>query len=399
MKNSSGFTRRASFGLLAAAPLLGRGLDTDITIGALLSLTGDWSTLGIASKALLEIAVAEINTFLATLSAPGRVVLRVEDTKLDPTAAVNAARVLAGQGVKLLIGPQSSAEARAILPVLTDNDMIAISQGSTAGSLSLAGDNLYRFVPDDSVEAVAIVAMALARGMKTLVPAWRNDPGNAGLAIAARRLFTAAGGTVTAGVQYETAGVNYADVARQIAAQAATGSAGKTAIFHAAFDEVVDVFRAASAVSGLDALPWYGTDGVALSVPLASDKQASAFATKVGFVAPTLLRPDLSKPKWQPLVDAVVQKTKLDPDAFALAAYDACWCGMIARLLNGGAYVATMKTCLAQAAETYFGATGWGRLNANGDRAYGDFEFWGLDGAAKWVPRAMYESGVFTPIV
>jgi branched-chain amino acid transport system substrate-binding protein len=398
MKPSTGFTRRAGLGLLAAAPLLGRGLDNDISIGALLSLTGDWSTLGIASRALLEIAVAEINNFLALISAPGRVRLLVEDTKLDPNAAVNSVRVLAGQGVKLIIGPQSSAEARAILPVLAENDMIAISQGSTAGSLSLPGDNLFRFVPDDAVEAVAIVAMALARGMKTIVPAWRNDPGNAGLAIAARRLFTAAGGTVTAGVQYGTENVNFGDVARQIATQAAGGPAGKTAVFLASFDEVVDMFRSAGSVSGLGDLPWYGTDGAALNAPLAADKQAAAFATKVGFVAPTLLRPDLSKPKWQPLVDAVVTKTKLDPDAFALAAYDACWCGMIARLLNGGTYVATMKPCLMQAAETYFGATGWGRLNANGDRAYGDFEFWGLDGSAKWVPRAMYEAGVFTTV-
>src|SRR3954452_3042979 len=126
-RSTQGITRRAGLGLLAgagaAAPLMARGLASDLTIGALLSLTGDWSTLGIASKALLEIAVAEINAFFDSISAPGRVRLRVEDTKLDPTAAVTSARVLAAAGVKLVIGPQSSAEARAILPVLDQNDM------------------------------------------------------------------------------------------------------------------------------------------------------------------------------------------------------------------------------------------------------------------------------------
>ena len=104
-------TRRAGLGLLAGAgvaPLVARGLGGDITIGALLSLTGDWSTLGITSKALLEIAVAEINAFFDATSTPGRVTLRVEDTKLDPAAAVNGLRSLAGAGAKLVIGPQSS---------------------------------------------------------------------------------------------------------------------------------------------------------------------------------------------------------------------------------------------------------------------------------------------------
>src|SRR3954468_11700807 len=97
-----GMTRRAGLGLLAASaatPLLARGLGSDITIGALLSLTGDWSTLGITSKALLEMAVAEINALFEATGTPGRVSLRVEDTKLDPAAAVNSFQSLVGAGV------------------------------------------------------------------------------------------------------------------------------------------------------------------------------------------------------------------------------------------------------------------------------------------------------------
>jgi branched-chain amino acid transport system substrate-binding protein len=398
---SAGFTRRASLGLLAATaatPLLGRGFGSDITIGALLSLTGDWSTLGLTSKALLQIAVNEINTFLDSTGTPGRVTLRIEDTKLDPAAAVNSLRSLAGAGVKLVIGPQSSAEAAAILPLLDSNGMIAISQGSTAGSLSLPGDSLYRFVPDDSVEAVAIVAAARAGGITTIVPAWRGDAGNRGLEIAVRRLFTAAGGTVTAGVEYPVSGANFADVASQVSKAVLAGPAGKTAVFLASFDDVVDVFHAAASAAGLSAIPWYGSDGQALSVPLASDSAAAAFAMQTGFVTPTLLRSDPARPKWQPLVDAVTASTKIEPDAFSLAAYDACWCGILARLLAGGDYVPAWKSFLTQSAETFYGATGWGRLNANGDRAYGDFEFWGLKtvgDAAKWTSMATYQGGAF----
>ncbi len=402
--NQLGITRRAGLGLLAASaasPLLGRGLGNDITIGALLSLTGDWSTLGITSKALLEIAVAEINRWFESTGSPGRVTLRVEDTKLDPVAVVNSFQSLVGAGAKLIIGPQSSAEARAILKLLDDAGAIAISQGSTAGSLSLPGDSLYRFVPDDALEAEAIVAAVRSRGLKTIVPAWRADPGNRGIAVAVRRIFTAAGGTVTQGVEYPTDGANFGDVAREIGRQAALGPADSTAVQLSSFDEVVDVFHAATAVERLKSKPWFGSDGVALSVPLLSDRPAAAFAAATGFLAPTLLRPDVARPKWEPLVKAVIAKTGIEPDAFALAAYDACWCGVLARLLSGGDYAPTWKAFLPQAAEMFFGATGWGRLNGNGDRAFGDFEFWGLSSngdhpPAKWVSRASYQAGVYT---
>jgi branched-chain amino acid transport system substrate-binding protein len=398
MALQSGITRRAGLGLLAGAPLLGKNFTSDITVGALLSLTGSWSTLGQTSKALLETAVGEINSFFGSIGSPGRIRLQVEDTKLDPATCVNSLRVLAGSGAKLVIGPQSSAEAAAIRLKLEDARMIAISQGSTASSLSMPGDNLFRFVPDDSVEAQAVVAMALAGGIQTIVPCWRADAGNQGLASSVRRLFTAAGGKVTKGVEYSADSPSFPDVVKAVAAEVASGATGKTAVYLAAFDEVVDLFRSASGNAALQAVPWYGSDGVALSVPLASDSIAAAFAVKTGYANPTLLRPDISRARWQPLVAPTVAATGLEPDAFGLAAYDAFWCGMLARLLSGSNQIAEWKQYLALNAGMFFGATGWGQLNANGDRAEGDFEFWALrtvNGSPKWTSVSTWQNGVF----
>jgi branched-chain amino acid transport system substrate-binding protein len=343
-------------------------------------------------------AVDELNSFLRGVGSTGRIRLQVEDTRLDPATCMNSLRVLAGSGAKLVIGPQSSAEAAAIRLKLEDFRMISISQGSTASSLSTPGDNLFRFVPDDSVEAQAVVAMAQAAGIQTIVPCWRADAGNQGLASSVRRLFTAAGGKVTKGVEYTTGAPVFADVVKAVAADVATGGAGKTAVYLAAFDEVVDLFRSATGVSALQSVPWYGSDGVALSVPLASDPIASAFAVKTAYANPTLLRPDIARPKWQPLVQPTLTATGIEPDAFGMAAYDAFWCGMVARMLSGSNQIAEWKQYLSMVAGMYFGATGWGQLNANGDRAQGDFEFWTLrnvSGASKWAVSATWQSGVF----
>jgi branched-chain amino acid transport system substrate-binding protein len=398
MSSTPNLTRRAGLALMAA-PLLARAdtLTSDITVGALLSLTGGWATLGQTSRALLEMAVADMNTFLSSAGAQGRVRLRVEDTRLDANACVNSLRVLTGAGANMIIGPQSSSEAGAIRPLLAGSNAFCISQGSTASTLSLPGDNLFRWVPDDALEAEALVAMVQAAGIRTLVPCWRADAGNRGLATAVRRLFQAAGGTVTDGLEYSTDTPNFTDIAARISGQVVT-SGGRTAVYLAAFDEVVDLFRAATAVPGLSSINWYGSDGVAFSVPLATDAVAADFAVKTNYANPTLLRSDSARAKWEPLVKAVTESTKIEPDAFALAAYDAFWCGMTARLLAGSNDLIAWKRYITFTAENFFGATGWGRLNANGDRAFGDFEFWALrnhTGTPQWTSIAKYDNGLF----
>ena len=393
-----GVSRRASLALMAA-PLIARAHDLggDIAFGALLSLTGDWSTLGKTSNALLNIAVAEMNAALTAAGAKTRVRLQVEDTRLDPAACVNSLRVLAAAGASLIVGPQSSAEAAAILPLLNSAGVICISQGSTSSALALPGDNLFRFVPDDTLEAQAVVALAQAEGIRTLVPCWRADGGNQGLAASVRRLFQAAGRTVTAGVEYPAVFPSFSGVVQQLSSQLQGASNGPAAMYLAAFDEVVDLFHAAAAVPGLASARWFGSDGVALSVPLATDPAAAAFAIQTGYANPTLLRSDTARAKWEPLVKTVTAGTGIEPDAFALAAYDAAWCALLARLLAGSGDVPTWKAYLSLAAETFFGATAWGRLNANGDRAFGDFEFWALakpNGTPQWVSVAQYENQI-----
>jgi branched-chain amino acid transport system substrate-binding protein len=390
-------SRRAGLAAMAA-PFLARAQNQsgDLVVGALLSLTGGWATLGQASKTLLEMAVDEMNAFLDGAGSQLRVRLRIEDTQLLPDVCVNSLRALTGAGANLIIGPQSSSEAAAIKPLLNDLRALCISQGSTASTLSLPGDNLFRWVPDDPLEAEAVAALAKAQGIRTLVPCWRADAGNRGLAASVRQQFQDAGGMVSAGMEYPTDAPVFSSVVQQISSQLQSAT-GPAAIYLAAFDEVVDLFRAATGDARLGSVPWYGSDGVAFSAPLANDPIAAAFAAKTKYANPTLLRPENARAKWEPLVQSGVDAGGDEPDAFALAAYDAFWCGMIARLLAGSNDLAAWKSYLPFAAENFFGATGWGRLNANGDRAYGDYDFWALrmaDGDAQWVSVAQYESEI-----
>jgi ABC-type branched-subunit amino acid transport system substrate-binding protein len=175
---------------------------TTITVGALLSLTGTWSSLGLDSQAALEIAAQNINAELTRQGVNARVQVVVADTQLNPDTALQKLQALAQSGTRIVIGPQSSAEVRTLKPYADQNGIVIISQGSTASSLAIAGDNVFRFVPDDTREAVAVATLLRADGIRTLIPVWRADTGNQDLASSVRRAFQAGGGTVTDGVPY-----------------------------------------------------------------------------------------------------------------------------------------------------------------------------------------------------
>src|SRR5919197_1767218 len=162
-----------------------------IQIGALLDLKSGWTSLGRASRVTLRLAAAD--------AGATRVRLRIVDVQGNPDLAVRELRRLAASGVHVVIGPESSTEVRAVRAAAESLGVVVVSQGSTAHSLAISGDNVFRLVPDDRREAEVMVALLKHQGVETIVPAWRDDPGNAGLVTSLRSGFRARGGRVTAG--------------------------------------------------------------------------------------------------------------------------------------------------------------------------------------------------------
>src|SRR5437870_1084409 len=311
-----------------AAPSAGAAQGArEVHIGALLSLTGDGATLGTTSKAALEIAAQRWNS--SRQGKQVRVVLDVENTNLEPEQAQAALTRLADKGVRIVIGPQSSSEVAAISETAAARGVLVASQGSTASSLGLTDDNVFRFVPTDRVEGRASVDLMLKNGATTIVPMWRNDRGNNGLADSVRAAATASGATVTGGVRYEPDTTDFsaalADLSTQV--QAAVGSAGpdKVAVYLAGFEEVADIFTAARTVTGLDGVRWYGGDGSAQSKALLASSPAT-FATSVkvkGYPSPLVAVPaGVAKRDANP-VSKITKRAKNQADAFTPAASDA----------------------------------------------------------------------------
>ena len=364
-------------------------------IGVLATLTGSGFTLGQDTVAALQIAEEQLEADAISQHGGYRFKFFVRDTQHDPSKALEAIKDLDRRGAQIIIGPQTSSEVAMIKPYADAHNILVISQGSTAHSLAIPEDNIFRLCPDDTLEAKAIVALMSHDGIQTIVPLWRNDAGNNGLHDSVKARFEALGGTVASGFQYEPTTTDFTLAITSIASQ--VGAGGSTiAVYLAAFDEVVDIFHAAQSNLTLSTTMWYGSDGVALSAALTGDATAAAFAESVDYPNPIFGLPDSLQSEWQPIADEIEARTGIKPDAFALSTYDALF--VIQRALEDVGDLKNFvdfKTAFVREADAYSGITGSTALNSAGDRANGDFDFWAVRNDT-WVRIGTYNNGVLT---
>jgi branched-chain amino acid transport system substrate-binding protein len=254
-----------------------------------------------------------------------------------------------------------------------------VSQGSTAHSLARAGDNVFRLVPDDQREAEAMVALLNHDHVKAVAPIWRNDAGNAGLVKSLRARFK---GLISDGVAYSTSTSSFSTQVAALRQQVGVFQGrkiGKVAVYLAAFDEVVDLFHAAAGDKTLSSVPWYGSDGVALTTRLLKDAPAATFASRHGYPNPTLGLDANAERRSASLRALIRARLGSEPDAFALTTYDALQIIARAAQRTGGARpIGRFKRRFARIAHGYEGVTGRIVLNAAGDRAFGSFDFWAV---------------------
>ncbi len=373
------------------------GKNREVIIGGLFSLTGNWSTLGATSTAAMELATSDVNTYLAQHGVPLRIRPCIEDTKLRPDLALEHLQTLKARGIRIVVGPQSSAEAQHLKTYADEQGMIIVSQGSTAHALALPDDNLFRFCPDDVLEGKAIAALMHDDGIKAYLSLGRYDPGNSGLNLSIRKAFADRGGALVGGVRYSpefetdfNAELKYLE-AKLSQAQSIYGK--DVAIYAAAFDEITRIFNQAvkEGYASLSTVRWYGSNGVAKSAVLVNNASAAAFAEKTGYPAPIFGLDETLRGKWEPVARHIQDVTGIMPDTYALSVYDAVWVASLAYLrADIDCSIGDLKAAFVRQANGYKGITGSTSLNSVGDRKFGNYDFWAIrDGV--WRQVAVYD--------
>jgi branched-chain amino acid transport system substrate-binding protein len=144
-----------------------------VLIGALLPLTGISSSLGESEEAALKIAFKDVNEKFLKNHSGIRIGLVIEDTQTNPAVSLEELKHLTTKGIRIVIGPATSAELQVTQEYANLNGVLLLSPSSTTPSLSIQGNNVFRFAPDDIHQAQAICKLMWDDGIRVVLPFWR----------------------------------------------------------------------------------------------------------------------------------------------------------------------------------------------------------------------------------
>jgi branched-chain amino acid transport system substrate-binding protein len=379
--------------LLASPPVFARktnGVEPVITLGALITRdpAGDPDT-----QAAIRFALKDVNAFFASLGEGPKAsfLLNTRGTGLDAEVARQKIEVLAARRLKVIIGPESSAEVAAIKSFADDHGMVLISHCSTAPSLAIADDSIYRLVPSDLRQAQAIAQLIRDTGHTALIPVWREGVWGDDISSATLAQFTASGGVVYPGVRFNPEATDYAADLVELNAQLNDARAhfgGEVAVGFFSFgQEGARMLSQAAAFPALAEVSWFGSDGTALSREILNDAQAARFAESTGFY--NTLFTDSRNPRADALRARISTAIGGGGVHFcSMAAYDAVWLAALAAAIAGVDDIEAFKTALEQVAGEFEGVTGSTRLDEAGDRADAAYDVWAIqavNGQWAWV--------------
>jgi len=223
---------------------------------------------------------------------------------------------------------------------------------------------------------------------------WRTDIYGNELVGAVREDFEKLGGTVLSGIGYVPYTGDFSSSLNRInfiiwsqdlkslaskVSQAVTHyGAGKVGVYLVAFDEVAPIYIGAQNLPVLSDVKWFGSDGSVLNNKLLKNMDAVLFAVKTGFVNP-IYAVDNKSYKFKLIENQIQEMIGRAHRAYAEVTYDAFWVAALTENATLGTKdINYLKKTFVQIANSHTGITGDTSLNEEGDRKYGDYDFWAI---------------------
>ncbi len=364
-----------------------------IKIAGILPLTGDLASYGKRAKVAMEMAIRDFEEEYGV-----DVEYVVEDTATDPNIAFEKLQSLFARGYRFIVGPMTSAEVRQLSKYADQNGILMVSPSSTAPELAV-DDNTLRFVPTDVFQSKAVAAYIAQQGIKCVVLSWRGDAWGDGLAKATKEELTKLGVQVVAEVRYDPKAPEFGQYVSSIASgvRQCIESVGSeaSAVELIAFGEAKDILNLAADYPELMEVKWYGSDGTAQLTEVV--EQACEPASRVGLDSP-VFAPAETQLK-QEFVSRFMDEAGEEPDAYSIINYDVTYVLLLAikKAYDEGMEPTAdvVKRNILDVLRTYNGVSGKIELDAAGDRASGNYNFFKVvktDGECAWKRVAFWDS-------
>jgi len=374
------------------------GLSGVVNIGLILPLSGDLATHGLENLEGSKLGVVEFNKHLEEIGAPWTLKMTSEDSATSPVIALEKLTSLNAKGIKMIVGPETSSNIRNMKGYSDANNMLLLSCCSSAPSLAIPNDSVYRLVPDDSNQGTALSKLIEHEGIEVLIPVWRGDTWGDGLSDATTSSFVERGGIIDDGVRYNPESPEFSAstslLAEKVQGYVDEYGKDKVGVLFLGFAEILQFTQSASQHEILDDVRWFGPGANTKEHKLIDDPIGLEFSTNVQF---TTVQFAASKTTdtgdvnltYEKVQDHLTETLGTAPNSFVLSSYDAVWIIGLAILETQSTDVTAIKAIILDIAANYSGAIGPTILNEAGDLAQANYEVWGIRGG-EWVLLGQY---------
>jgi len=358
-----------------------------VQIGYISSTTVGLET---ATPLVEEIMVPDYNEYAELLGYDIEFEYLIDDATGQAAVHLEKVQGFKSMDVNLFIGGLWSSQAQAALSYCNDNDMLMWSTSSTSPLLAIADDNLYRMCPTDLVQAPAISAMIHSMGIEAVVLIYRGDAWADGIVNYFEPEYTENGGVILEKIRYageSTEFSNYLQTAENIVSDAvAEYGEGKVGVELIAFAEFVTMISQAQDYETLYSLPWFGSDGTVLSQQAIDDAPTQAEHLKIYSTYAAPAESEMFTDLYNRYFDLVAQPFGY----YSACAYDVGW--ILTKTVTESQSTDALDIIPLQrpTAYTQWGASGWNRLNDDGDRYASNYQIWGYGDIGEGLQNVVY---------
>ena len=345
-----------------------------VKIGFISDVTAD---LELSEKYVTEIIEEDVNAYARMLGSDLVFSFDVRDAQGQAAAHLETVQELYAEGVNMIIGGMWSSQACASLPYCNDRGILLFSPSSTSPYPAFPGDNLFRMSPTDLRQGPVIAQILESRGVEAVVVLRRADSWSDGIYDVFEPTFTGLGSHILEDIKYPSESTEfgfYLNKAEEALSDAvlAYGRNG-VAILILSFSESTTMVQQAADFPNLFNATWYDSEGIANCEHFLEEVPEEASKFKIYSPMPTT--PDTEV--YSSLQERYESLTGESFDFYTACSYDVASVLARAVIETYSVDVEAIKEELPSICEAYNGATGWCKLDENGDR---ETVIWGIYG-------------------
>ncbi len=289
-----------------------------IKIGVTLPLTGELSSVGKLWEKVVYMAFDDLNKQMQAYHLNYKFEPVVLDDGTNADKALQNVQTFAQQGIKVVIGPAASSQVKTVKSYADANKIVIISPSSTAPTLAIPDDYIFRNTGSDALQAKALATLVNHEGIKKVIVFYRDDEYGKAFAEFFKKEFEALGGQASL-VAYATGLSDYKAEVTSLSSK--VSSEGAEAVVLISFDtDGANILSHAKKDPVLSKVRWFSGEGIHGAAELLTPElaqwleQIKFMGTRPVFVA---------NPLYDEFAKRFKEETGADPPVFSEKLYDA----------------------------------------------------------------------------